>query len=1588
MAQTERLSMAEGTTGSGPEGGQVGAQAAGPVGTEGSVKPQISSEAKVLTNASLADKERLQAAKGLLGTQLNPGQEKAILEAHKVGSGETGKDSSEAGVYNYKLGQIREKARILKEAGFNKEQIRSLMESGLAGRLPPTDFATFDPNAYDGDPKLTRIAGKIKATGDAGFADEGFLYKNSALLKRLDDEAEVEGVGAQDILNQLEVWQAKADDPLFPYAEKVRIEQRVAREEGVSEFNIAKAEYNYYMEHSIPTDPGMQQELQTRKEKSRERIEQLEQDAENHKVKPLKELFKRVLESYKKIKETRVRELQGRGREVMIEQERSKGPMQEKIFDDAAELAPLKAKFGGLAHYLWDGVNVAIGFEEEGITRKIKHPLAERIFTMIKHQRARDRMSTKEIRYAQAESYWGGEIVTLFSWPESARDLILTTLDWVKDRIADIGERDPKTINDETEDIRRRGTMLQKNARIRMNTEEVLVAKQGKILETNPEYLRARAVAEGLPDVFANEMIMKKGNTEFGPQAKERFAAKFIKNFDAAYLENRKAARLMHMIRKYKQGTYWMGQDWNAEKLEEGQIKDYRAQIQEDLLEDAATHDFFTGTIFVANQDLFPELIKDKDDLEDVKLGYKDFFELRERDKLQYSANDPLERLLLDPDNEIRKRIAATGDTEALKRHDLRVGVFRRTKEMLDEQDGWGFVSPQERRLLEKQKRRPLSEEELMELAESKKGIMRTQLQQSLKSQGYDPGLYTDWIEEQLSQVNGKRRQEGLRDRIRREMEIKSSSSHFAQRSAKDLAEFDAAKSSGDLANCDRIVWEWAKDYNQYRIEAHLPKWYPSGWDRVRIKIDRPAKVIDRGLSEAEFEAMYEQVQLPQVPDDDEEGKERIKDIVTGHREDSRFGFEIARSFQVFQMEDALLGGMRARLRAPKGYKIDGKDVSGEYIGRLPDDETSLLLGLIREKKDPATGQVMKDAKGNVIYETVDPDRKMIRVWDVVEARLAAAIAAEEKVIEKAKAEKKAAIASGNQALIKEKSDVLRRIFADAQFVATHALKAKGLVNGRLPVWSYNFLDNSTIQAFTTAMAEYGVEISVGNAFSHDSKPQIYEYLERGRRGLDSEMIRATQEFMIGTFPVYERDENGEVIYIPLVDEKGKPVLGENGQQQRVPKPAVSLISAADAWGEPGPSEDRLRVVSKGAVSEDTMVTEAEYNISTSGGVKVNELIPSMGRLGYFPLSIWLATPSILDLNNYIKRRNEVEYHRHRFFDVKDAPTNNKAQAAAYLARKALTGGSLGEGKSTPGFLNEPFHGAYKVADLLKSWLGIGTPDLKLKGINATNTHDYVVKMAEWRTLGDKFTEQEELEKLRQFTYLDYDKLSRDKEMNDALYATVTGVLDYYTMYIQAEKEVQQNRIGNAPRNYVYDNTLKWFAFRREMRKAIEKGERGFIDRLGYSQEVASEISIRMMETVLHDADYLILRDYERDRLAREGAEILSRTLSAQERTQGFEIKGKDGETQRTLVIPDEKNWSNLVRPEIKKALESIRRRGLLEFMKEEGYKIYDLDDKDQFKREDGKLLYFKEVLGEKIPPLVRRYKANEDKTGKLLAAA
>ena len=92
---------------------------------------QIAWERKL--KLSTDEKLALIKAREISGKPLTQEQKEAIIKSHRVGRGQPGKNGNPASVGNYTREQLMEKSRILKQAGFSKEQRNLLIRNGVVG---------------------------------------------------------------------------------------------------------------------------------------------------------------------------------------------------------------------------------------------------------------------------------------------------------------------------------------------------------------------------------------------------------------------------------------------------------------------------------------------------------------------------------------------------------------------------------------------------------------------------------------------------------------------------------------------------------------------------------------------------------------------------------------------------------------------------------------------------------------------------------------------------------------------------------------------------------------------------------------------------------------------------------------------------------------------------------------------------------------------------------------------------------------------------------------------------------------------------------------------------------------------------------------------------------------------------------------------------------------------------------------------------------------------------------------------------------------------------------------------------------------
>ncbi len=139
-----------------------------------------------------------------LGRELTDTEKKAILKAHFVGFGEKGKaESRESGVFNVSQEQLAEKARILKDAGFDKEQRREIIESGLAAMGPPPPLAPPDYRVERNN-RITAMMGI-----DFGNADLNEIVQH---LTGVHAASGPDGISSENLVGILNQWIRARDE--------------------------------------------------------------------------------------------------------------------------------------------------------------------------------------------------------------------------------------------------------------------------------------------------------------------------------------------------------------------------------------------------------------------------------------------------------------------------------------------------------------------------------------------------------------------------------------------------------------------------------------------------------------------------------------------------------------------------------------------------------------------------------------------------------------------------------------------------------------------------------------------------------------------------------------------------------------------------------------------------------------------------------------------------------------------------------------------------------------------------------------------------------------------------------------------------------------------------------------------------------------------------------------------------------------------------------------------------------------------------------------------------------------------------------
>lgn len=153
---------------------------------------------EVIRNSLLTQPERMVKAAKLLRRELSPKEQEALLRAHNTG----------AGVYSNTKAQLAEKVRILRNEGFSKEEIRILIEAGLAA-------APIPPGTYT-DVRLVNIVAELNAeivsNGTGNPLQIEYVQGQIERVRNLLDQGFVNSAEATSLLGQLSTWMREAQE--------------------------------------------------------------------------------------------------------------------------------------------------------------------------------------------------------------------------------------------------------------------------------------------------------------------------------------------------------------------------------------------------------------------------------------------------------------------------------------------------------------------------------------------------------------------------------------------------------------------------------------------------------------------------------------------------------------------------------------------------------------------------------------------------------------------------------------------------------------------------------------------------------------------------------------------------------------------------------------------------------------------------------------------------------------------------------------------------------------------------------------------------------------------------------------------------------------------------------------------------------------------------------------------------------------------------------------------------------------------------------------------------------------------------------
>lgn len=1090
----------------------------------------------------------------------------------------------------------------------------------------------------------------------------------------------------------------------------------------------------------------------------------------------------------------------------------------------------LKAAFKGMASFLAPKVALAIEKRLKGIPVDPKRDFGdlflvdiERELEETNEEREQDRKEKRKRATAKERLHYNNWRERFdFTWAEDIDELRDTIHDWLEIFARQIPRESAEKVNESIQTGRRNAISALEAAAHRIGIEK------GSTI-----YIELQDTIEGHVDAISGvEMQNRKGGLEAHTAYLEDFANNFNGHHDAIYLRP-KSALIQHYLSR-NDGEAFLGGPSTLEKPKGGDVKEHKSQKEWEAKMYAYSHELYIS------EDDFKNAVTQKAAFEKsvreevAQLNIPaDQIEAEVRQRIdqkmasfEAGIRQEVEELYLSPEatkQEIRRRLGEKlgrygwyDTVEELLLEDSRgkekarnqLGDYRQMTETIEHEVAALNLPPDQakqeisQRVIEEIRKRVSDADEFnaamadyqkrwnkrkegLVKVEARTGVFRT-IKERLDKRD---GLFGKSTEERRKIIRSR-----IKDKMRKEKRYEAL-----------LTEIEAIP---DQEAQDRVLWKWVKEFNDFRQKTKggtehdsgvsTPEpWFPTSWDKVRLSITKTGKLADRALTKDQLEAMIEEVDDPCLNLTDDQIRKQIR---------KEFIEDIKKEIGAEGItEDQVAGELRARL-------VRKESDIAKKINNVLFNQQQRLTDAVREyniNRVYAKFIGLEARLGGLTVRTLDKDGKLVMrtiasvARDIIKAKIDWEAATLEKQVEihgealaQKRDEQNNPVYSPEQ-IEEQKNKKRRELRRGATFGSVLALREIGIAND-LALTEYSFYGHTEqIQAFTELVE-----------WDHTDKAFLPEFLDRPRREEEATMNFLAQQYMDGKYliirdnpdldPKFEFEfEMDPQTNQPRIDpETKKKVYKLDEFDMPIPKRNTDGSLKVLKWNSDHKEAfDRARVINSGGELALRDLFESRFMVSTSGGVKVADLISKVGDLGIRDLLWEYGCWDMREFQGFIKRRDEVELGDQSFWNIEKwaAPISYAQRLrGAIAARVFLVGGELkGIGKVL-GLLNEPLNGAWRFRDeffVPGAWLDSQERD---KLFNEPRT---VNSVAEWRMKMRGGLENNDATK-------HLTDITRDKLISLAG-DIFKNVIDYMTA-----REYVRNRAGFAPKNWQYDNDL------------------------------------------------------------------------------------------------------------------------------------------------------------------------------------